>query len=241
MVRTAINLYSVRDLDEPTLEILDRVAAAGYDGVQFSGGLGDATPAEVADHLDDLGLATTGCHVDFEDIEADPAGLAETYHSIGSSGLVVPWLSDDHFESREAAVATAERLDDIAETLAPHDTTLHYHNHAHEFVDLGETTAFEVFADASSIYLEPDVGWIRTGGTDPTELIRRYGDRIDLVHMKDMTADGEFCEIGEGVVDMQACADASRDVGASWLIYEHDEPDDPVASIEHGAEFLADL
>ncbi|PSP71903.1 sugar phosphate isomerase/epimerase, partial [Halobacteriales archaeon QH_6_68_27] len=40
MVRTAINLYSVRELDLPMPEILDRVAAAGYDGVQFSGDYG---------------------------------------------------------------------------------------------------------------------------------------------------------------------------------------------------------
>jgi sugar phosphate isomerase/epimerase len=241
MVRTAINLYSVRELDEPMLETLDRVAAAGYDGVQFSGGFGDATPAEVADHLDEIGLDATGCHVDFDDIEADPAGVAETYETIGSHGLVVPWLSDDHFESREAALATAQRLDELAAALEPHGATLHYHNHAHEFVEVDGGVAFEVFADASSVFIEPDVGWIRTGGADPTALIRRYGDRIDLVHMKDMTADGEFCEIGDGVTDMQACADAAREVDASWLIYEHDEPDDPVASIDRGAEFLAGL
>jgi sugar phosphate isomerase/epimerase len=239
MVRTAINLYSVRDLNEPMLDILDRVAAAGYDGVQFSGGFGDASPAEIADRLDDLGLEATPCHHGVEDLEADPAGVTATYDTIGVDGLVVPWLGAEHFEDREAAEATAGRLDDVAAELAEYGHDLHYHNHDHEFTDLGDTTGFAAFADASSVLLEPDVGWIATAGHDPVEVLRRYGDRVDLVHMKDMDADaGEFREIGEGTVDMQACADAARDIGAEWLIYEHDEPADPVASLEYGAEFL---
>ena len=36
-----MNLYTVRELNEPLLDVLDRIADAGYDGVQF-GGFGDA-------------------------------------------------------------------------------------------------------------------------------------------------------------------------------------------------------
>jgi len=64
---------------------------------------------------------------------------------------------------------------------------------------------------------------------------------MPLIHMKDMTADGEFAEIGEGVVDMAGCAAAAADAGGEWLIYEHDEPADPAASIDAGAEFLESL
>ena len=241
MVRTAINLYSVRELDRPMDEILDRVAAAGYDGVQFSGDYGDLSPGETADALAERDLDPVPAHVDIDLMESDPEGVVDDQTRIGTHGAVVPWLGPDHFETREAAEATAERVEELRETLAAEDFDVHYHNHAHEFVEVDGGVAFEVFADASSVFIEPDVGWIRTGGADPTALIRRYGDRIDLVHMKDMTADGEFCEIGDGVTDMQACADAAREVDASWLIYEHDEPDDPVASIDRGAEFLAGL
>lgn len=40
---------------------------------------------------------------------------------------------------------------------------------------------------------------------------------------------------------MQACADVARTADADWFIYEHDHPEDPVASIDHGAEFLRGL
>ncbi|WP_459192458.1 sugar phosphate isomerase/epimerase family protein [Halosimplex sp. J119] len=240
MVRTAINLYSVRNLDLPMDEILERCAAAGYDGVQFSGEFGGLSADELAAKLDELGLDVTAAHVDLDKMEADAASVVEKHETIGSDGAVVPWLGAEHFESRDAAEDTAERLENVAANLADHDFPLHYHNHDHEFVAFDDTNGYEVFAESCSLLLEPDVGWIETAGHDPVELLERYGDRIEIVHMKDMD-DGDFCEIGEGDVDMQACADTARDVGAEWLVYEHDQPEDPAASIDHGAQFLDGL
>lgn len=243
MVRTAINLYSVRELDLSMEEILDRVAAAGYDGVQFSGDYGDLSPGETADALAERDLDVVPAHVDIDAMEDDPEGVVDDQTTIGTDSAVVPWLGPDHFETREAAETTAERVETLRETLADHDFGLHYHNHAHEFVAFDDTNGFEVFADGTAALLEPDVGWIQTGGHDPVELLHEYGDRIEVVHMKDMDTSVErgFVEIGEGDVDMQACADAAREIDAEWLVYEHDEPDDPAASIDTGAALLADL
>ena len=244
MVRTAINLYSVRELDESTERILERVADAGYDGVQFSGGFGDATAEEVGDLLDELDLDVTAPHVGIEDLEENLEETYADYHDVlGCDGAVVPYLGEEHFESAEATDETAERLESLAGRLEERGWTLHYHNHAHEFVDLGETTAFERFIDETTIGIELDVGWAEVGGADPAELLRRLGDRAELVHMKDMDTSVErgFVEIGEGDVDMRACADAAREIGSEWLIYEHDEPENPIESIEAGAQFLNGL
>ncbi|WP_229380144.1 hypothetical protein [Haloterrigena salifodinae] len=53
-------------------------------------------------------------------------------------------------------------------------------------------------------------------------------------------ADGRPVELGDGEVDTDACAAAARDAGAEWLLYEHDEPSDPVASLGYGARALAE-
>jgi len=242
-MRTAINLYSVRELDEPTLDVLDRVAAAGYDGVQFSGGLGDAAAGEVRDRLDEHGLDVTPAHVGIGDIEDNTEAVLDTYaDALGCAGVVVPHLGEEHFESADAIDETADRLSALANDLGAGGVDLHYHNHAHEFTDLGDETGFERFIEATEdVYIELDVGWAQTGGADPIDLIERYGDRVPLIHMKDMTAGGEFAEIGEGVVDMAGCAAAAAEADGEWLIYEHDEPADPTASIDAGADFLASL
>ncbi len=245
MARTAINLYSVRDLDEPMLEILERVADAGYDGVQFSGGLRDASPDEVVEKLAETGLETTGAHVDIDALEADLVGsYGLDGDRLGCASAVVPYLDADCFESEDAVGETAERLNDLAADAEAYGWPVHYHNHAHEFVDLDDETAFDRLAAlAPDVGLELDVGWALVGGEDPVALIERYGDRIDLLHMKDMAGDEDrgFREIGEGDVDMAACAEAARGADVDWLVYEHDEPDAPAASIETGAAVLDSL
>ena len=239
----AINLYSVRALDEPLFKTIDRVADAGYDGVQFSGGLDSNDPADVRDRLDDHGLDAVGPHVGVGELESDPDATAGTYRDLGTSALVVPYLDPDAFESRETVEATADRLSKVAEDFDSRGFDLHYHNHDHEFVALDGRTAFERLFDAApGLGAEIDVGWVATAGHDPEALLREYGDRLSLVHMKDMhTSEGAFAEIGEGDVDMAACADAAHDVDADWLIYEHDDPENPVESIETGASFLGSL
>lgn len=239
MARTAINLYSVRSLEEPLPRTLDRVAAAGYDGVQFFGGFGALTVAEAAEELAERDLDAAPAHVGIEDLESAPDDVAESYLTIGADGLVVPHIDEAAFASAEEARETGARLDALADRL-PDGIGLHYHNHDHEFVDCDGALAFDVFADASSVGLEIDVGWVHTAGHDPVELLERYGDRVDIVHMKDM-ADGEFTELGAGAVDIPGCAAAALDNGTSWLVYENDQPADPVASIDRGAEVLQSL
>jgi sugar phosphate isomerase/epimerase len=244
MTRTAINLYSVRELDEPMEKILDRVAAAGYDGVQFSGGFRDATPAEAAAKLDEHGLDPAPAHVGAETLEDDLDATLEAYRdTVGCGGAVVPHLGEQHFESASAVDETATRLSELAGTLAEADWSLSYHNHDHEFVDLdGEQALERLLAASEGVDLELDVGWAQVGGVDPVEFVEAHGDRIDILHMKDMDVEagprGDYREIGEGDVDMAACAAAGADAGVEWLVYEHDKPEDPAASIDAGAAFL---
>ena len=249
MVRTAINVYSVRRLDESVTEVLERVADAGYDGVQFSGRHTplDGDPEEIHDTLAETGLDVTAAHVGAELLEEDTNRVIDTYETVGVSEAVVPYLPPEDFASDEAVVRTGQRLDDLATDFDAYDWQVHYHNHQHEFVDIGEESAFDRLLDATDIGIELDVGWALAGGHDPARLLERLDDRSPLVHFKDVELDdnadrgGRPVEIGTGDVDMHACADAAREAGAEWFIYEHDDPDDPRASIEHGASFLADL
>jgi sugar phosphate isomerase/epimerase len=248
MARTAINVYSVRDLDESVSEVLDRVAAAGYDGVQFSGRHTplDGDPEEIRQKLDETGLDVTGAHIGIDELEGNLEEVLAAYETVGVDDAVVPYLPASEFESAEAVEETAARLADLEDELEAVDWGLHYHNHEHEFVDVGDgLTGFEALIERTDIGIELDVGWALYAGRDPVELIDQYGDRMPLIHMKDVDADAErgecFREIGEGDVDMRGCAEAAREAGAEWLIYEHDAPEDPAASIENGADFLNSL
>jgi len=93
-----------------------------------------------------------------------------------------------------------------------HGLEFGYHNHNHEFqqLDDADETGYDVFAEAveDHVHLQLDVGWVETGGANPTEYISRYKDKISSIHMKNME-DGGFVEIDEGDVNMKAVANVA--------------------------------
>lgn len=240
-VKTAVQLYTLRALDEPLVRTLDRVADAGFDGVEFAG-LGEASTADVAAALDRLDLGTAGAHVGVEELRADPADAAATYREVGATTLVVPYLDGSHFADADAVDATAADLDDLASSLSAHDARLAYHNHEQEFVDLGEETAYDRLLAASRVDVELDVGWARAAGRDPATLLDRYGDRVAAVHLKDVVLDesaprgGRPVDLGDGDVDLAAAVEAARAADVEWVVFEHDDPPDADASLQRAAE-----
>ncbi|MDQ2072999.1 sugar phosphate isomerase/epimerase family protein [Haloarcula sp. NS06] len=234
-MQTAIQLWTLRDLREPLSDVLDRIAVAGYDGVEFAG-IGD--PGASRHSLDEAGLGIAGVHVQLEDLQSDPRTVGNQVRTLDAPSLVLPYLDDDHFASESAVESTATLLEMLA---AEFDRPLLYHNHDHEFVPLGDGTAFDALVDQTTIGFEFDAGWAHAAGQDPAALIRRLDGRVPVVHLKDMTADGEPTTLGDGVVPLQAVVDAAREAGAEWLVFEHDNPEDPVDAIQAGIDGMTPL
>jgi sugar phosphate isomerase/epimerase len=241
-MRTAIQLYTLRDLDRSLPDLLELVGDTDFDGVEFAG-LDGTDPGTVVDVLAETDLSVAGAHVPFEELADDFEGTVETYRAVGCETLVVPLLEAEQFRSVDAVRETAERLDDLARRLLGQDLRLCYHNHDHEFVSLDGGDAFDLLvAETTDVAFELDVGWVRAAGRDPVALLADLSGRVPLVHLKDVDADpGEPTELGEGDLALDACARAGERAGAEWLIYEHDEPPDPEASLFHGAELLTSL
>ena len=242
MVRTAIQLYTLRDLDQRLPALLKRVGDVGYEGVEFAG-LGDSNPKEVNNALDEANLDVAGAHIGFDTLAKSFDETVSRYKQVGCKTFVVPYLEESHFETRESVERTAEELSELAERLAERGISLHYHNHDHEFVTHDGDTAFDVLvAEADGVQFELDVGWAAAAGDDPVALLDELGDRVSLMHCKDVRVEGrEPVELGEGDVDLRGCVEAARRADVEWLVYEHDRPTDPVASLGHGAEHLRGL
>ncbi|WP_336337035.1 sugar phosphate isomerase/epimerase family protein [Haloarcula brevis] len=234
-MRTAIQLWTLRDLREPLSDVLDRIAAAGYDGVEFAG-IGDPGVSRRA--LDETGLGIAGVHVGLDDLQSDSRTVGNQVRTLDAPYLVLPYLDDDHFASESAVESTAALLELLE---AEFDRPLLYHNHDHEFVPLGDGTAFDALLDRTTVGVEFDAGWAHAAGQDPVTLLRRLDGRVPVVHLKDMTADGEPTALGEGVVPLQAVVDAAREAGTEWLVFEHDDPENPVDAIQAGIDGMRPL
>lgn len=243
-MRPAIQLYTLRECSDSVEELIELVGETAFEGVQFSG-LGDDDPDELAAALDRTGLDAAGAHVDLDDIEARPDEIAETYATLGCDNVVVPSYDREAFESEDGARTAGQCLSEAADRLASEGIGLHYHNHTFKFTTLDGATAFDPFADAAAgVGLEIDVGLASHGGTDPVDLLDRYGDRVRYLHLTDSRAgpdETRHMDLGEGEVDLRRCVDVAGEAGVEWVIFEHGLTDDPRASMAHAETVLTDL
>jgi len=237
-----IQLYSLRDLDEPTAALVRRAADAGFDGVEFAG-VDDAAAVRAA--LDETGVAAPAAHVPIEELEADLDAVCERSGSLGVETLVVPYLPPEAFADADAVDETAHRLDDLTAKCDDRGVRLLYHNHDHELVTVEGEPALDRLAEESGIGFELDLAWMLTAGYDPVAYIDRYADRTPVVHLKDVVVDadakrgGRPVPLGEGELDLDRCLAAARDGLVEWAVAEHDFPADPAAFCRDAGEFVA--
>ncbi len=244
----ALQLYSVRDAMEADFEgTLKKIKAFGYDGVEFAG-LFDKTAKEVKEMCEEIGLTPISAHIPFVDMMDDPS-ILETYKEIGCEFVVIPYLTEEYrpgAEKFQEVIKGAKMLGKKANELG---MKLCYHNHDFEFVKLDGEYALDIlYKEVPSELLQPefDTCWVNIGGENPSDYIRKYAGRIEIVHLKDFVGsksenmyaligidddadkgekgDFEFRPVGSGVQDFPAILEASREVGARWVVVEQDEP-----------------
>lgn len=245
MIQPAIQLYTLREVDESIEQKLKRVAETNFRGVEFAGVGGEST-SDIAETLRDLDLEVVGGHVDVDELEDEYDDVVTTYEELGCRRIVVPSYDTDAFTTERGVDAAADRLSSLAERLDEDGFELLYHNHTFEFEDLGGETAMDRFVEQSSdlVRLEIDTGLAKHAGADPVELLRRHGDRTSLLHLTDTRTGTEstvHVELGGGEVDLQACLGAAHDIGVEWAIYEHGLTTDPIASLAHSDSALSSM
>ena len=227
-IPVALQLYTVRDQTaKDFVGTVKQVAAMGYPGVEIAGVTGGLSAQDVKKRVDGLGLRVAGSHIGIDALEKDPAAIADFNLTIGNPYLVVPWMPKEEMSTVEGATALAKRLNRLAQAYQPYGLKLAYHNHAHEFLSLGDRYALDYIYDESDPALvkgEADLYWVVYGHADPVAWLQKRPGRFPLVHLKDMAPGPErtFAEVGEGIIDWKPIFAAAEASGAEWYVVEQD-------------------
>ena len=245
----ALQLFTVRDaIKEDCPAALRKVREIGYEMVQPTGGMPYTYSAdELAVMLSDIGLGAAGIHVRLDELDEAPEYWAEYATTAGTRDLVVPSIPPELRSSREDWLAVAARLDALGARYKELGVRLSYHNHSFEFEKYdGDYGLDLLYANSAPdhLYAELDTYWIKHGGEDPVDYIRRHAGRVPVLHVKDMADDEErsFAEIGQGTLDWPAIVAAAADGGTEYLCVEQDRcKGDPMESARISWEFLRDL
>ena len=213
MASFSVQLYSVRDALAADLPgTLARLATIGYTQVEPYDFVAraDEFAAGFAEH----GLTAPTAHAPLLSTDQDAVFAAAEKLGIGT--VIDPYIPAEQWQDAQTVRGTAERLNAAAEKAAEHGLRVGYHNHAWELESTIEgTTALEYFASLldPEVVLEVDAYWAVVGGQDPAALVRRLGQRVIAVHLKDgpVSADtSSQLPAGQGAMDLWAVLDAAQ-------------------------------
>jgi sugar phosphate isomerase/epimerase len=234
--------------------VFRRLSEMGYRNVEpFT--LSGLTAEQYRALLDKYGLKASARHVDvgtperpvdFDQILAENKILGIKYFGSGATPIVPPI-----YTTEAEWIAYAEYLNELGARARQAGQTLMVHNHDIEFETVfGDQTVFDILmanTDPKNVVFQMDIYWATNGGGlgNPIAVLERYGNRIQLFHVKDMAAGpfpGRIEIVGEGIIDFPSIFAASKGP-VRYYVVEHDprfgDPTfDPFEAAQKGFDYL---
>jgi Sugar phosphate isomerases/epimerases len=258
-LKVGIQLYSVRNaMAVDPVKTIEAVVKLGYKYIEVANhhaledfGVGFGVDAkEIVRLMSGMGAQVVSAHI-YPFSEETYDKIMEYNIAIGNRNIVYPM---EHFNGEADVLSKCDLFNRLGKRSRENGLNFLYHNHAHEFQTIKGRLVEDIIVentDPQFVNLELDTFWAVRAGMDPIELIRKYGDRIKLIHQKDISkmitspvnvysvipreqADGErdyrsvvqhedFTEIGKGIMDIQKIIDTANEINSSsHIILEQD-------------------
>lgn len=236
-----VQLYTVRTLLQQDFEgTLARIAAIGYREVEF-GGLEGPSPKETIRILKRHGLASPSGHAQFDLLERTLPKVLEDANAREQQYVVCPSVDADRHRTLDDWKQLAATFNAIGEKAKRAGLAFAYHNHDFEFAAVDGQLPYELLladTDPALVGMELDLYWMTHAGHDPVAWFQRHPGRFPLLHLKDATRDGAITDVGSGTIDFKRILGAAGIAGVTHCFVEHDDPVDPMRSIETSSAYL---
>lgn len=234
----AAQLYTlVNEVKQDFPGVLRTLKQMGWSAVQIDGLHGYAAE-DIAAVLKETGLKTAGMHVGLDRMNGELDVVLKEARLFGTTDFFCHYLEDEMLHVEGYKQAKRELLE-VGAKVSPQGFRVGYHNHDVEFQTVvdGQYALDYILepVDGRSIYPEIDTYWVKKAGLDPLAYIRKFPQRIPILHLKDMTNDERefYAEIGTGCIDFEPILLWGEQNGVEYYAVEQDEcPGSPFNSLE---------
>lgn len=203
-----IMLGSVTKNEKETIETLNRIKKAGYDGIELNGFMirptsflvrmmtkmagmpvGKGGNYDWASLVKQAGLQVVSVHEDLGTIQREPDTMVAEAENFGTDKVVITGMYRFDYSDRSAVLKLAHDLNEAGENLKKSGIQLLYHNHNCEFrkVEPGKT-AYDLLienTDPDLVGFELDSYWPTEAGVSAISLMKKLGSRMKLYHIND--------------------------------------------------------
>lgn len=233
-----LQLYSLREqFAKDVTGTIDVARGFGIENVELAGTY-NLPPEQFKAQLLAKGLKPVSGHYPYEKFRDNVEAIAAEAKALGLQYVGCAWIPHQTFDektTREAA-ATFNRA---GEALAKYGLKFFYHTHGYEFQSHGDGTLFDLLLAETKpqfVKYEMDVFWVVHPGHDPVKLLEKYGNRFELMHIKDMKKDtptGLFTgksdvkndvALGTGKLNFPAILRAAQKAGVKYYFIEDESP-----------------
>jgi sugar phosphate isomerase/epimerase len=245
--KIGVQLYTLRrEMDKDFEGSLQKVAAIGYNEVEFAGYY-NRTPQQVKEILVRYGLEAPSAHVSLADLRMKLDASIDAAKVIGHKLLVCPYLDQQDRKTIDDYKRHAETFNKAAAACQKAGIEFGYHNHDFEFIPIDGKVPLDVLlaeTDKDLVKIELDLYWIKKGNQDALDYMKKYPGRFIAFHVKDMdnTPKKSFTEVGRGIINFKDIFAHGKSAGVKYFIVEQDQcPGSPFDSIKISHDYLRKL
>ncbi len=267
-----LQIYTLRDAARIDWRGTFRaIAEIGYGEVELAG-QPDYSAAAMRTLLTDCGLTVPSMHASMQDLQRNAAQRIEYAQALGIHYLVCSFpATADARAFPDGAMAAGMTLDDwkwnaeqlnrLGELARKAGVQLAYHNHSIEFRayegvvgdGVGKVLAFDELlrlTEPALVTVELDIGWVATAGLDPVAYLRKYAERVALLHVKDVRKDAlitnemhsQTIEVGAGKVDWRGLfAAANPERIRHYFVEQENFERSPLEAVKISFDYLQQL
>jgi sugar phosphate isomerase/epimerase len=229
-----VQAYTFRNsFPKGVAETLDSIKAMGFTEIEGMGG--KATPEEYRKLCDERGISIPSTGTGYEQLVKDPQSVANTAKILGSKYVMTAWIphSRGAFNLDNAKKAVAD-FNAAGKVLKENGITFCYHVHGFEFQPHEDGTLLDYMIKNTNpeyVSFEMDILWTHFGGGDPVALLKKYGDRWKLLHVKDLkkgtpkdltggTSQENDVRLGAGEIDIAGVIREANKIGIKHFFIE---------------------
>ena len=157
---------------------------------EMEGGGGRMHPADFKKLCDERGISIPSTGAGYEDLVNKIDSVVWKAKLLGAKYVMCAWIPHQNneltFENAKKAVEDFNRAGKI---LKENGLTFCYHAHGYEFQRYEDGTLLDyIFKNTNPEYVsfQMDIFWKQFGVGDPVALLKKYGSRWKMMHIKDM-------------------------------------------------------